>query len=66
MDKYPFVKLNGIHFHQSRNRTVDFYKNTIREVAEYINKHFSSQDRKNIQYIDLGEVLSHIVAREFF
>jgi len=54
VDKYPFVKLNGIHFHQSRNRTVDFYKNTIREVAEYINKHFSSQDRKNIQYIDLG------------
>ncbi|TAL60137.1 MAG: hypothetical protein EPN85_07880 [Bacteroidetes bacterium] len=53
-DIYPFVKLNGIHFHQSRNRTVDFYKNTIREVANYINKHFSSQDRKNIQYIDFG------------
>lgn len=53
-DIYPFVKLNGIHFHQSRNRTVDFYRNTISEVAEYINKHFSSQDRKNIQYIDFG------------
>jgi len=53
-DIYPFIKLNGIHFHQSRNRTVDFYKNTISEVAEYINKHFSLQDRKNIQYIDFG------------
>lgn len=53
-DNYSFVKLNGIHFHQSRNRTVNFYKNTIREVADYINKHFSSQDRKNVQYIDFG------------
>jgi diaminopimelate decarboxylase len=53
-DDYSFVKLNGIHFHQSRNRTVDFYRNTISEIAEYINKHFSLQDRKNIQYIDFG------------
>lgn len=51
---YSFVKLNGIHFHQSRNQTVDFYINTIRELAKYINKHFSPKERKSIQYIDFG------------
>jgi diaminopimelate decarboxylase len=51
---YPFVRLNGIHFHQSRNRTTDFYTNTIREVAEYIGEYFSLQERALIKYVDFG------------
>src|SRR3989344_844220 len=53
-NKYPFLKLNGIHFHQSRNRTVLFYTNTIRELAEYLKEYFSPNELKNIKYIDFG------------
>lgn len=53
-DNYSFVKLNGIHFHNSRNRTVNFYINTIREVSEYIKKHFSLSELENIKYFDFG------------
>ena len=51
---YPFVKLNGIHFHNSRNRVADFYVDTIREVSEYIKKHFSEAELKDIKYVDFG------------
>ena len=51
---YPFVQLNGIHFHQSRNRTTDFYTDAIREVGEYIGAHLSVQERASIKCIDFG------------
>lgn len=53
-NNYSFIKLNGIHFHRSRNRTVHFYTNTIRELAKYLNNHFPSNERKGIRYIDFG------------
>ena len=52
--RYPFIRLNGIHFHQSRNRTTDFYTDAIREIGEYIGANFSAQERALIKYIDLG------------
>lgn len=52
--QYPFIQLNGIHFHQSRNRTTDFYTDTIREVSEYIGRNFSVQECEDIQYVDFG------------
>lgn len=52
--QYPFVQLNGIHFHQSRNQTTDFYIEAFREVAEYIDAHFSSQERALIKFVDFG------------
>lgn len=51
---YPFVRLNGIHFHQSRNRTTDFYTDAIREIGEYIEANFSVQERALIKCIDFG------------
>lgn len=52
--QYPFVKLNGIHFHQSRNRTTDFYIDTIRQIGKYIEENFSVQERASIKYFDFG------------
>jgi len=52
--RYPFVQLNGIHFHQSRNRTTDFYTDSIREIGEYIGVNFSVQERASIKYVDFG------------
>ncbi|MEK7145056.1 MAG: hypothetical protein AAB794_04365 [Patescibacteria group bacterium] len=52
--QYPFVRLNGIHFHQSRNRTTDFYTDAIREIGEYIGANLSVQERALIKYIDFG------------
>jgi len=53
-NNYPFVKLNGIHFHRSRNRTAHSYTSIICELAKYLTKHFSSSERERIQYIDFG------------
>lgn len=52
--QHPFVHLDGIHFHQSRNRTVDFYTNTIREIGEFIGRTFSAKQRASIKYVDFG------------
>jgi diaminopimelate decarboxylase len=51
---YPFVRLSGIHLHQSRNRTTDFYTDAIRRVAEYIGEQFSPQERTSIKCVDFG------------
>lgn len=51
---YKFLKLNGVHFHQSRNKNTFFYSNTIRELALYLSKHFSPDQLKSIKYIDFG------------
>lgn len=52
--KYPLIKLDGIHFHQSRNRTTLFYTDTIKKVAQYLKSNFSPQEQKEIKYIDIG------------
>jgi diaminopimelate decarboxylase len=53
-EKYPLVKLNGIHFHQSRNRTTSFYANTIKKIAEYLKINFSPLQLTEIECIDIG------------
>ncbi|OGF71747.1 MAG: hypothetical protein A3C80_02075 [Candidatus Ryanbacteria bacterium RIFCSPHIGHO2_02_FULL_45_43] len=52
--KYPFLKLNGIHFHQSRNKTVSFYVIIIRDLASYLKKNFTSDQLNSIKYVDFG------------
>lgn len=52
--KYHSVKLNGIHFHQSRNRTTAFYTDTIKELSEYLTNNFSSSELVEIEYVDIG------------
>jgi len=53
-NKYHFLRLNGIHFHQSRNQTILFYTDTIRELAKYLKNNFTLDQLKSIQYIDFG------------
>lgn len=51
---FPFIQLNGIHFHMSRNRTSDFYTKTIQQLGSYLAQHFSPTDRAEVQFIDFG------------
>ena len=52
--KYSFLKLNGIHFHQSRNKSVTFYVKTIRNLANYLENNFAPGQLKSIKFIDFG------------
>jgi diaminopimelate decarboxylase len=52
--KYPYIKLDGIHFHMSRNEDAIFYEKTIKELGLYIKKYFSEEEYKEIKYIDFG------------
>lgn len=52
--KYPLLKLNGIHFHQSRNKNISFYINTIRDLSNYLKKNFTPDQLKSIKFIDFG------------
>jgi len=51
---YEFLKLDGVHFHQSRNKNTLFYTNTIRELARYLSRYFTPDQLKSIKYIDFG------------
>jgi diaminopimelate decarboxylase len=53
-EKYPFVELQGIHFHMSRNKDVSFYENTIKKLSSYLKKNFNSRELEKIKYIDFG------------
>ncbi|MBI3335435.1 MAG: alanine racemase, partial [Candidatus Portnoybacteria bacterium] len=53
-NKYPFLKLNGIHFHQSRNKIVSFYINTIHDLASYLKNNFTPDQLSDVAYIDFG------------
>ena len=57
--KYPFLKLNGIHFHRSRNKTVSFYVNTIRDLANYLKENFTSDQLKSVALVDFGGGFEH-------
>jgi diaminopimelate decarboxylase len=65
-DKYSFIKLNGVHLHRSRNRTVDFYVNSIHDLSQYIKSNFSVEERKCIKYIDLGGGFEPYCSEGFF
>ncbi len=53
-EKYPFIDLQGIHFHMSRNKDATFYENTIKELGAYLKKNFNSNELQKIKYIDFG------------
>ena len=53
-EKYPFIDLQGIHFHMSRNKDADFYEKTIKEIGAYLKKNLSKTELEKIKYIDFG------------
>ncbi len=51
--KYPYIHIQGIHFHASRNKDAVAYVESIKELADQLS-HFSKQERETIKYIDFG------------
>lgn len=51
---YENLKLNGVHFHQSRNRSPKFYTESIKLLAEYLQTSFSKEALSEINYVDFG------------
>lgn len=54
VSQYKNLVLNGIHFHQSRNKTAKFYLSSIKLLARYLKSNFSKEELTNIKYIDFG------------
>lgn len=53
-EKYKSIKLCGIHFHISMNKTPKPYLETLKEVSSYMKKNFSEKERAKFEYIDMG------------
>lgn len=53
-NKYPYIKLEGIHFHMSRNKDATLYEMTIKELGLYLKKYFTKEELKSIKYVDFG------------
>lgn len=53
-EKYPFIELQGVHFHMSRNKDTKFYEDTIKELGEYLAQSFDKKDLGKIKYVDFG------------
>lgn len=52
--QYQNLHLNGIHFHQSRNKDSAFYIYAIRSLSKYLKSAFSEQELSDIKFIDFG------------
>lgn len=52
--KYRYIKLEGIHFHTSRNKDSKIYVESIRQIASYLKTNFSKDNLNQIKYIDFG------------
>lgn len=52
--KYKYLKLQGIHFHTSRNSNADFYVKTIKTLAAYLKARFEKAELGQITFIDFG------------
>jgi len=52
--KYPFVELQGVHFHMSRNKDASFYEKTITELGTYLKNNLSTEELGKIKYVDFG------------
>lgn len=52
--KYRYVRLEGIQFHLSWNRNPSRYVEIIRKLGKYIEKSFTSAERREIRFIDFG------------
>ena len=52
--KYSDIKLEGVHFHTSRNKDASLYELTIKELGLYLKSFFGKDDLEKIKYIDFG------------
>lgn len=52
--EYKNIEVDGIHFHQSRNRTSEFYVKSIRMLGLYLERNFSTEQLKSFKHIDFG------------
>lgn len=52
--KFNNLIINGVHFHQSRNKNSDFYVNAIKTLSHYLSDNFSKKMLKDLIYIDFG------------
>lgn len=52
--QYPHIKLEGIHFHSSRNSDAIFYEKTIKILGIYLKKSFTKKELQEIRYVDFG------------
>ncbi|MBI5135198.1 alanine racemase [Candidatus Uhrbacteria bacterium] len=54
LQQYPTLRLAGLHFHCSLNRTPDRHVAIIKELGSYLKGHASIAMRKDIRFIDFG------------
>jgi len=52
--KYPHIRLQGIHFHTSRNKDATLYVDTIAQIGKYLKKNFSDEMLEKVKYVDFG------------
>lgn len=52
--QYPYLKLEGIQFHNSWNADSVPYEDSIRDIARYIKTNTDVSMRKQIRFIDFG------------
>ncbi len=53
-EKYPYIHLEGLHFHISLNLRSEKYSQVLRELAIYLEKSFPKNLREKIKFIDIG------------
>ena len=52
--RHPFIELEGIHFHTSRNKDASSYEDAISKIGLFIKLNFSVEDLRSIKYVDFG------------
>lgn len=52
--KYPYIQLQGLHFHTSHNRTPKRYIDVIKELSEYLKEKGNEEILQSIKFIDMG------------
>lgn len=52
--KYPYINLQGLHFHISLNLHAEKYCQVLTELATYLEKNFPAKLRAEIKFIDIG------------
>lgn len=52
--KYPLLKLQGIHFHNSWNPDASSYVNSLSDLAKYLKNNFSQAELAAVNFIDIG------------
>lgn len=53
-EQYPYIMLQGLHFHTSQNLHAERYVRIIKELATYLKRDISPKRLKQIKYIDIG------------